>query len=57
MEIGQRMVEGLGAAAWVIGLMAGLGVILLIVGTIGYALMSVFGAEDEEEEEEEEEEQ
>ena len=52
MEIGQRMVEGLGAAAWVIGLMAGLGVILLIVGTIGYALMSVFSAEDEEEEEE-----
>ena len=53
IEFGLRVRDGLCAAAWVIGLMAGLGVILLIVGTIGYALMSVFGAEDEEKEEEE----
>ena len=51
-EFARQLVAGLGAAGWVIGLMAGLGVILLIVGTIGYALMSVFSAEDEEEEEE-----
>ena len=52
-EFGQRVLDGLNAAGWVLGLIAGLGVILMIVGGFGYALMCVFGGEDEEQEEEE----
>ena len=54
IEFGQRVLEGLGAAGWVLGLLTGLGVILVIVGGFGYALMCVFGREEDEEQEEEE---
>lgn len=48
IDFGQKLIDGLGAAGWVIGFMAGLGVFLLICGTIGYAMMCVFGGEEEE---------
>ena len=51
IEFGQRVAEGLCAAGWALGFAAGLGVILLIVGLFGYALMCVFDGEDEEQEE------
>ena len=53
-EFARQLVAGLGAAGWVIGLMAGLGGFLLIVGIFGYAMMCVFGGEETEEENERE---
>ena len=53
IEFGQRVLEGLGAAGWVLGLLTGLGVILVIVGLFGYALMRVFGQDEDEEQEDE----
>ena len=52
MEFGQRVAEGICSAGWALGFVAGLGVILLIVGLFGYALMCVFGGEETEEEHE-----
>ena len=52
IEFGQKLVEGFGAAGLVMGLMIGLGLFLLIVGTIGYAVLSVLDRDDEEEQEE-----
>ena len=52
IEFGQKLVEGLGAAGWVIGLMLGLGAFLLVFGTIGYALMCVFDNDGDEKEDE-----
>ena len=48
IEFGQKLVEGLGAAGWAIGLMLGLGAFLLVAGTICYVMLSVFGGEEEE---------
>lgn len=53
-EFARQLVAGLGAAGWAIGLMAGLGGFLLIVGIFGYAMMCVFGGEETEEENERE---
>ena len=54
MEFGHRVAEGICSAGWALGFVAGLGVILLIVGLFGYALMCVFGGEETEEEHERE---
>ena len=53
IEFGLRVRDGLCAAGWVLGLIAGLGVIGLVLGLFGYALMCVFGGEDKMEEEDE----
>ena len=47
-----RMVDGLGAAGWVIGLLFGLGMALLVVGTIGYVATRALAASNKDNEEE-----
>lgn len=48
----ERVADGLSAAGWVIGLMAGLGAFLIVVGIFGYAMLCVFGGEETEDENE-----
>lgn len=47
----QKLVEGFGAAGWVIGLMLGLGAFLVVFGALGYALLRVFDDDETEKEE------
>lgn len=49
--IGERVLEGMGAAGYVIGLMAGVGAFLMLVGIVGYATLCVLGDGGSEEEE------
>lgn len=51
---GEQVLKGLGAAGWCIGLLAGLGAFLIVVGIIGLLLIEtakIIWPEDEKEEE------
>ena len=51
---GEQVLQGLGAAGWIIGLIAGLGGFLIVVGIIGLLLIEaakIIWPEDEKEEE------
>ena len=47
----EALQRGLAAGGWVIGLLASLGVFLLVIGTIGLALSYALGGKDDEEDE------
>lgn len=46
------LLKGMGVAGWIIGLMAVMGIFLLVVGLFCYVMLLVFGGEDEEDGEE-----
>ena len=51
---GEQILRGLGVAGWIIGLIAGLGVFLIVVGIIGLLLIEaakiIWPADEKEEE-------
>lgn len=42
------LLKGMGVAGWIIGFMGLLGIFLIVVGVFCYAMMIVFGGEEEE---------
>ena len=53
MNFGEMVARGVGVAGWIIGLIAGLGGFLVVVGVLGLALSYVMGGSDDAEESEE----